>query len=69
MRQVYIYPNESDRLEELLEFFPVLDFTRAAVRRYGEIRADLERKGRLTGPLDLLIAAHARKPRSHLGDG
>ncbi|CAN5797339.1 type II toxin-antitoxin system VapC family toxin [soil metagenome] len=52
--------SESDRLEELLEFFPVLDFTPAAARSYGEIRADLERKGTLIGPLDLLIAAHAR---------
>ena len=38
----------------------MLDFTEAAARSYGEIRADLERKGTLIGPLDLLIAAHAR---------
>lgn len=53
-------PREANRLEELLEFFPVLDFTGAAARIYGEVRADLERKGTLIGPLDLLIAAHAR---------
>lgn len=52
--------SEADRLEELLEFFPVLDFTPAAAQCYGEIRADLERKGTPIGPLDLLIAAHAR---------
>lgn len=52
--------SEPERLEELLGFFSVLDFTELAARAYGEIRADLERKGTLIGPLDLLIAAHAR---------
>lgn len=50
--------SEADRLQELLEFFPVLDFAPVAARAYGEIRADLERKGTPIGPLDLLIAAH-----------
>ena len=49
----------ADQLLELLGFFPVLDFTPAAARCYGEIRADLERRGQIIGPLDLLIAAHA----------
>src|SRR5260221_2738607 len=35
-------------------------FDEAAARHYGEIRAELERKGATIGPLDLLIAAHAR---------
>jgi tRNA(fMet)-specific endonuclease VapC len=51
--------SEADRLLELLEFFPVLDFTQAAARRYGEIRSDLECRGQTIGPLDLLLAAHA----------
>jgi len=49
----------ADQLLELLGFFSVLDFTPAAARCYGEIRADLERRGQIIGPLDLLIAAHA----------
>jgi tRNA(fMet)-specific endonuclease VapC len=49
----------ADQLLELLGFFPVLDFTPSAARCYGEIRADLERRGQIIGPLDLLIAAHA----------
>ncbi|MFZ4483040.1 MAG: type II toxin-antitoxin system VapC family toxin [Chthoniobacterales bacterium] len=49
----------ADQLLELLGFFPVLDFTPAAARCYGEIRADLERRGQIIGPFDLLIAAHA----------
>ena len=51
---------EATKLEDLFEIFPVLDFDHAAARQYGEIRADLERKGTTIGPLDLLIAAHAR---------
>ena len=52
--------DEVVRLQELLDFFPVLDFNESAARTYGEIRADLERRGQPIGPLDLLIAAHAR---------
>ncbi len=47
-------------MKEFLEIFPVLDFSHTAAREYGDIRADLERKGVSIGPLDLLIAAHAR---------
>lgn len=52
--------SEAAGLEQLLDFFPVLDFTQNATRIYGEIRADLEHRGQPIGPLDLLIAAHAR---------
>lgn len=37
----------------------VLPFSSPAAQTYGEIRAELERKGQTIGPLDLLIAAHA----------
>jgi tRNA(fMet)-specific endonuclease VapC len=47
-------------LEEFSEIFEVIDFSHDAARHYGEIRAELERKGQSIGPLDLLIAAHAR---------
>jgi tRNA(fMet)-specific endonuclease VapC len=43
----------------LLEGFPVVAFDVAAARLYGAIRAQLERQGRLIGPYDLMIAAHA----------
>ena len=55
-----LYRQEAGRVESLLEAFPVLSFDFAAARHYGNIRADLERKGTPIGPLDLLIAAHAR---------
>ena len=57
---------KSDRSEEnsiaLLEFlspFRILDFGQMAAHEYGIIRSTLEKEGRLVGPMDLLIAAHA----------
>lgn len=38
----------------------ILEFDSYAAREYGKIRADLERKGTPIGPMDMLIAAHAR---------
>lgn len=45
--------------DALLEGFRVVPFDHAAAREYGPIRADLERQGRVIGPYDLMIAAHA----------
>lgn len=38
----------------------VLAFAAEAAAHYAEIRADLERKGQVIGPYDLMIAGHAR---------
>ena len=38
----------------------VLNFDTYAAEEYGKIRADLERKGTPLGPMDILIAAHAK---------
>lgn len=46
-------------LEDFLRLFSIADFGSDDARRYAEIRADLERKRTLIGPMDLLIAAHA----------
>ena len=48
------------RLSLLYARLRIDSFDEAAARHCGEIRADLEKKGTLIGPLDLLIAAHAR---------
>jgi tRNA(fMet)-specific endonuclease VapC len=37
----------------------ILPFEQPADRKYGELRAHLRRAGRMIGPNDLLIAAHA----------
>lgn len=46
--------------DSLLSGFRVLPFDAAAPRLYGPIRAYLEKRGRLIGPYDLMIAAHAQ---------
>lgn len=38
----------------------ILDFDARAAEEYGRIRASLERKGMPIGPMDMLIAAHAK---------
>jgi tRNA(fMet)-specific endonuclease VapC len=43
-----------------LSAFSILDFNDRDAVEYGEIRTELERKGMIIGPLDLLIAAQAR---------
>ena len=48
------------RLNDLLSFLPVLALPESAAQEYGQIRADLERKGQIIGGNDLWIAAHAR---------
>ena len=53
---------ERNRLA-LLEFltpFRILDFDQGAAQHYGHIRSDLESRGIVIGPMDLLIAAHAQ---------
>lgn len=46
-------------LGALLEVLPVVPLPLEAASRYGEIRADLERRGRPIGANDTWIAAHA----------
>jgi tRNA(fMet)-specific endonuclease VapC len=53
-------PDNSRLLELFLSLFSVVEFDSDDARDYARIRAELERKGTPIGPLDLLIAAHAR---------
>jgi len=46
----------ADALFDLVEILP---WTAEVARRYGEMRAQLRREGRMLQPLDTLIAAHA----------
>jgi tRNA(fMet)-specific endonuclease VapC len=48
-------------VEAFTELFEVLPWDREAAGHYGELRVDLEKRGLPIGPLDLLIAAHARR--------
>jgi tRNA(fMet)-specific endonuclease VapC len=60
----------STRNRQALEMFlaplVILPFDEAAVWVYGDLRADLERKGTPIGSLDTMIAAHALSQQSML---
>ena len=47
-------------VESFTAHMSVLSFDENAAGHYGNIRADLERKGTPIGPYDLMIAEHAR---------
>jgi tRNA(fMet)-specific endonuclease VapC len=49
----------TQRVEEFLQPFTILPYDEKASREYGKIRYQLERMGKIIGPLDMLIAAHA----------
>lgn len=44
----------------LLANIEVMDFDSSAAEEYGKIRADLEKRGMPIGPLDMMIAGHAK---------
>jgi tRNA(fMet)-specific endonuclease VapC len=46
-------------LDEFLLDFDVNDYGASAPVFYGELRADLEKRGKPIGPMDMMIAAHA----------
>ena len=48
------------RVEDFVSRLEVLEYGRKAASHYGDIRADLERKGTPIGVNDLHIAGHAR---------
>jgi tRNA(fMet)-specific endonuclease VapC len=47
------------RLDEFIAPLEILVYDEIAARTYGDIRFQLEKRGKLIGPLDILIAAHA----------
>lgn len=51
------------RVEEFLAPLEIIPFDEAAANIYGVIRYQLEKRGQLIGPLDLLIAAQALSRR------
>lgn len=59
-KNLQTHPQHAARLEAFLGVFTIADFALDCALHYADIRADLEAKGTSIGPLDLLIAAHAR---------
>ena len=49
-----------NNVESFVSRLEVLDYSNKASAHYGDIRADLERKGQIIGVNDMHIAAHAR---------
>lgn len=49
-----------DNVESFVSRLEVLEYTPKASAHYGDIRADLKRKGQVIGVNDMHIAAHAR---------
>ena len=49
----------SNQLNAILSAIEILPLEEPADHRYGELRADLEKRGVIIGPNDMLIAAHA----------
>ena len=47
-------------LTMFLSAISILEFDHYAAEEYGRVRAELERKGTPIGPMDMLIAGHAR---------
>lgn len=48
-----------DQMEKVLASMPILPFEGPADEHYGALRAELKRQGKMIGPNDLFIAAHA----------
>ena len=51
---------------EFLRRVDVLPWDGAVMECYGKLRANMEKQGRILGPLDMLIAAHALETHSVL---
>ncbi|AMV73351.1 tRNA(fMet)-specific endonuclease VapC [Desulfuromonas carbonis] len=47
-------------IESMISRLEVLPFDNKAAQHFGQIRADLYRKGQPIGPYDMMIAGHAR---------
>jgi tRNA(fMet)-specific endonuclease VapC len=54
-------PVQRKAVEAFIDLFDVLPWDSETASHYGEVRVDLEKRGVVIGPLDLLIAAHARR--------
>jgi tRNA(fMet)-specific endonuclease VapC len=51
---------DTQAIEHFVGRLEILSFSPRAAAHYGQIRAELERRGRPVGPYHMLIAAHAR---------
>jgi tRNA(fMet)-specific endonuclease VapC len=58
---IYIIKKKpAEVFEKFLTPIEIIDYGYEATLEYGKIRAELEKKGTPIGPLDMLIASHAK---------
>lgn len=63
MHGVELSESRNENTRELADFLcgiDILPFDEEAAEEYGEIRANLQKKGLLIGTMDILIGAHAK---------
>lgn len=53
------YDSNRKLFDVLISRFAMLHFDGRAAKAFGRLRADLERRGSVIGPYDMMIAAHA----------
>jgi tRNA(fMet)-specific endonuclease VapC len=55
------YPEKNSvALLKFLSIIDILKFDENAAKEYGKVKTNLKRRGEIIGPLDMLIAAHAK---------
>jgi tRNA(fMet)-specific endonuclease VapC len=59
-REVRPTRRRTKKVEGFATRLDVLSFDSEAAAHYADIRADLERRGQVIGPYDMMIAGHAR---------
>jgi tRNA(fMet)-specific endonuclease VapC len=57
------YEKNKISLIEFLSFFNILDFDSQDAAEFGIIKAGLEKKGKIIGPLDMLLSAQAKSKK------
>lgn len=53
-------------VDDFVKHLGVLEWNKAAAEHYGNIRADLQKRGLLIGAMDMMISAHARSRKTIL---
>ncbi|MCP4624000.1 MAG: type II toxin-antitoxin system VapC family toxin [bacterium] len=53
-------------VDEFIKHLDVIEWNKAAAEHYGNIRADLKKRGAIIGAMDMMIAAHARSKKAVL---
>jgi tRNA(fMet)-specific endonuclease VapC len=53
-------------VDDFIKHLGVIEWNKTAAEHYGNIRADLQKRGSLIGAMDMMISAHARSRKAVL---